>query len=432
MSQFPVVQPVSQLPILNSDVLQTFTNVFDDAFNGFGGANFRRIKVRKLDFALCENGAQEVVPANGLYAVLVGAAPVNHCVWYSRVYAPGQEPEAPDLTWIQHTPDTFPDALPVEFRRKQNVNGQERWAFQICRRTVWCVARIVNGQLFLDTEKPYIFDLTSSSLFGKSIPEQNMYKWGGLRDVCRQYSTATFTCTPSMFLTQIVLDVNSPVQGVVMFKPMRDNNGNMLFLDESNLYQVQECAMRQSTQDLAVVREKLTYGDAPVQAQPTVTTTPAATVHQVQTPVQPTVSVTPAQSPVQAPVQAPVQTPVQAPVQAPVQTVEQAAPLLSGLMQEIQTVPPVAPSAPAPAQQPTISAEAFGNLLDAADSILGSVGGALDTPSAMPEAMEAPVTAAAPEQPEPVQTAAPAGQPVAGMVSSTTQSTIANLMSQLG
>lgn len=378
MSQFPVVQPVSQLPILNSDVLQTFTNVFDDAFNGFGGANFRRIKVRKLDFALCENGAQEVVPANGLYAVLVGAAPVNHCVWYSRVYAPGQEPEAPDLTWIQHTPDTFPDALPVEFRRKQNVNGQERWAFQICRRTVWCVARIVNGQLFLDTEKPYIFDLTSSSLFGKSIPEQNMYKWGGLRDVCRQYSTATFTCTPSMFLTQIVLDVNSPVQGVVMFKPMRDNNGNMLFLDESNLYQVQECAMRQSTQDLAVVREKLTYGDAPVQ------------------------------------------------------TVEQAAPLLSGLMQEIQTVPPVAPSAPAPAQQPTISAEAFGNLLDAADSILGSVGGALDTPSAMPEAMEAPVTAAAPEQPEPVQTAAPAGQPVAGMVSSTTQSTIANLMSQLG
>lgn len=394
MSQFPVVQPVSQLPILNSDVLQTFTNVFDDAFNGFGGANFRRIKVRKLDFALCENGAQEVVPANGLYAVLVGAAPVNHCVWYSRVYAPGQEPEAPDLTWIQHTPDTFPDALPVEFRRKQNVNGQERWAFQICRRTVWCVARIVNRQLFLDTEKPYIFDLTSSSLFGKSIPEQNMYKWGGLRDVCRQYSTATFTCTPSMFLTQIVLDVNSPVQGVVMFKPMRDNNGNMLFLDESNLYQVQECAMRQSTQDLAVVREKLTYGDAPVQA--------------------------------------PVQTPVQAPVQAPVQTVEQAAPLLSGLMQEIQTVPPVAPSAPAPAQQPTISAEAFGNLLDAADSILGSVGGALDTPSAMPEAMEAPVTAAAPEQPEPVQTAAPAGQTVAGMVSSTTQSTIANLMSQLG
>lgn len=417
MSQFPVVQPVAQLPILNSDVMQAFVNVFDDAFNGFGGANFRRIKVRKLDFALCENGAQEVVPANGLYAVLVGAAPVNHCVWYSRVYAPGQEPEAPDLTWIQHTPDTFPDALPVEFRRKQNVNGQERWAFQICRRTVWCVARIVNGQLFLDTEKPYIFDLTSSSLFGKSIPEQNMYKWGGLRDVCRQYSTATFTCTPSMFLTQIVLDVNSPVQGVVMFKPMRDNNGNMLFLDESNLYQVQECAMRQSTQDLAVVREKLTYGDAPAQ---------------VQTPVQPTVSVTPAQSPVQAPVQTPVQTPVQAPVQAPVQTVEQAAPLLSGLMQEIQTVPPVAPSAPAPAQQPTISAEAFGNLLDAADSILGSVGGALDTPSAMPEAMEAPVTAAAPEQPEPVQTAAPAGQPVTGMVSSTTQSTIANLMSQLG
>lgn len=416
MSQFPVVQPVAQLPIINSDVMQAFVNVFDDAFNGFGGANFRRIKVRKLDFALCENGAQEVVPANGLYAVLVGAAPVNHCVWYSRVYAPGQEPEAPDLTWIQHTPDTFPDALPVEFRRKQNVNGQERWAFQICRRTVWCVARIVNGQLFLDTEKPYIFDLTSSSLFGKSIPEQNMYKWGGLRDVCRQYSTATFTCTPSMFLTQIVLDVNSPVQGVVMFKPMRDNNGNMLFLDESNLYQVQECAMRQSTQDLAVVREKLTYGDAPVQAQPTVTTTPAATVHQVQTPVQPTVSVTPAQSP----------------VQAPVQTVEQAAPLLSGLMQEIQTVPPVAPSAPAPAQQPTISAEAFGNLLDAADSILGSVDGALDTPSAMPEAMEAPVTAAAPEQPEPVQTAAPAGQTVAGMVSSTTQSTIANLMSQLG
>ena len=421
MSQFPVVQPVSQLPILNSDVLQTFTNVFDDAFNGFGGANFRRIKVRKLDFALCENGAQEVVPANGLYAVLVGAAPVNHCVWYSRVYAPGQEPEAPDLTWIQHTPDTFPDALPVEFRRKQNVNGQERWAFQICRRTVWCVARIVNGQLFLDTEKPYIFDLTSSSLFGKSIPEQNMYKWGGLRDVCRQYSTATFTCTPSMFLTQIVLDVNSPVQGVVMFKPMRDNNGNMLFLDESNLYQVQECAMRQSTQDLAVVREKLTYGDAPAQAQPTVSAKSA------QAPVQ-----APVQTPVQAPVQTPVQAPVQTPVQAPVQTVEQAAPVLSGLMQEIQTVPPVAPSAPAPAQQPTISAEAFGNLLDAADSILGSVGGALDTPSAMPEAMEAPVTAAAPEQPEPVQTAAPAGQPVAGMVSSTTQSTIANLMSQLG
>lgn len=303
-------------PALPDNVMQSMAAMYGEMFNGLGGANMRRIKVRKTDFLLIDGQNQEAVPADQMVGVLVGSSPHNHAVWYQKDYVPGQEPEAPDLTWLMPTPDTFPDALPVQFRSKINRNGAERWAFQILRRLAFALIRNVNGNMVLDLERPYIMDLSSMSLFGKGLPEQNMFKWGGIRDVCNQHSVPGLQVTPSMFMTQIIIDPNTSVNGVVLFRPMRDqHSGQLQFLDSNLIMAVHECAQKQSTRDMLTIREKLTYdGAASAAAAPQAQTAPPA--GQVMDPSL-LAGVAPAQMPPQQPMQQP-----------PVQTATQpAAPL---------------------------------------------------------------------------------------------------------
>lgn len=305
-----------QLPVLPADVMQQMKQFMDDDFSDLGGGTMRFIRPRKSDFLLVDGGNQEVVYGHELFGVLICVAPTNHCVWYDREYAPGQEPSAPDLIWNQTAPDQFPDALPEMYRHKILRNGQERWGFQIRRRSVWALCRKdPNGQMMLDISRPFILDLTSMSLFGKSNPQQNAYKFAGLKDLCTQYSGNGFICTPSMFMTQIFLDPNVSVAGVVVFRPARDAQGNLSFLDAQTIQSAYAARTSQEVQDMRIVREKLDYTpdgsnsafSAPAQLaaapQPVTPVAPVAPVAPV-TPVAPVAPVTPMPQPVPAPVAA--------------------------------------------------------------------------------------------------------------------------------
>lgn len=318
----------SQLPTLSGDFMQKMKEAMTSDFSDLSSGGMRFIRPRKSDFLLVDGGNQEVVYGHELFGVLICAAPTNHCVWYAKEFAPGQEPAAPDLIWNQTAPDVFPDALPEQYRHKVIRNGQERWGFQIRRRTIWALCRKdMNGQMMLDVSRPYILDLTSMSLFGKPNLQQNAYKFANFKDVCNQYSGNGFICTPSMFVTQIFLDPNVSVTGVVVFRPQRDPQGNLVFLDGQTIQSVYEARMSQEVQDVREVKEKLDWtpdGGAQL-AQPVVLPT-------VGTPVQPTPMAVPQPAPIPA---------------APVQPMPQPAPIPAA---------PVQPAPiPTPAMQQTIS-----------------------------------------------------------------------------
>lgn len=269
MSQLPAIQFASQAPALPAEMLASFGSMFEEAFNDLGTAGYRRLRPRKMDFLLVDGNNQEIIANDRMFAVLIGSAPCNHAVWYERAYAPGQEPAAPDLVWKMPTPQTFPDALPVQFHQKVQKDGREVWAFQQLRRTVWALARFnSDGSMSLELDRPFVFDISSMSLYGKSLPDQNMYKWAGIRDVCAKYSGNGVTVFPSMFITQIVLDTTVTVNGPVMFRPMRDQNGHLQFLDTNTIIAVHEAAQSKQVRDMCDVREKLSYGDSAPVAQP--------------------------------------------------------------------------------------------------------------------------------------------------------------------
>ena len=258
-SMFVSSSSLSQLP---EEITKAFASSYEDAFAGMGGAGQRRIRIRKTDFELLDGGSSTAIPANELAGVFVGAAKSNYAVWYERDYAPGQEPEAPDLIWeIDSACTVFPDALPEEYRHKVMRGGKLRWGFQIRKRLAFVLLRNFNGVNVLDCDHPYILDVTAMSLYGNGLPQQNMFKWAGLRDLCQQYSVGNIQVTPSMFLTQIVLDPTVSVSGVVMFRPYFDRNNHLAFLNPDIMSQVYETACSEGTRELLTVREKLTYGD---------------------------------------------------------------------------------------------------------------------------------------------------------------------------
>lgn len=346
----PVTFTNGQLPVLPADIMQQMKQFMDDDFSDLGGGTMRFIRPRKSDFLLVDGGNQEVVYGHELFGVLICVAPTNHCVWYDREYAPGQEPSAPDLIWNQTAPDQFPDALPEMYRHKILRNGQERWGFQIRRRTVWALCRKdPNGQMMLDMSRPFILDLTSMSLFGKSNPQQNAYKFAGLKDLCTQYSGNGFICTPSMFMTQIFLDPNVSVAGVVVFRPARDAQGNLSFLDAQTIQSVYAARTSQEVQDMRVVREKLDY-------TPDGSNSAFSAPAQLAAAPQPVAPVAPVAQPMPAPV-TPMPSAIPAAPVAPVTPMPQ----------------PVAPVAPVPQPAaipplPPVTAEARPNRPEAMDS----------------------------------------------------------------
>lgn len=351
-------------------------DLFNNAFAGFSGAS-RFLRPRKMDFALNAGGTVTTINNGDVIGVLLGVAPYDHCTWYERSYNPGQEPASPDLCWVRYTPDTFPEGLPAEFRRKVNINGAERWAFRIARRTVWALlAHDGNGQAMLDIDNPVIMDMTSASMWGKSDTRSHSYKWSGLKGFCAQWSTGGRQCNPSMFWTQILIDPVSSVAGVVVFRPVLTQQGTPSWLDNDTYSRVIETALGSNVADMLKVTEILTRGakaGAPVQSSQ-----PAGT------PVQPTVA-----QPVQQPAAQPAPQPA-APVTAP----------MAGVDTNVTK-----PAGPVP---PTASESA--SLLARAQEIIAAKKAAASTPAAEP----AQPASQAPAQPaQPVQTAQAARPAVA-------------------
>lgn len=365
---------------------ETSLAMFNNAFAGFStGARF--LRARKLDFQITSGGETTIVPNGRLVAVLLGVAPYNHCTWYERDYAPGQEPAAPDLCWIQKTANDFPDALPAQYRHKVNINGQERWKFRIARRTVWALVNDDGqGGVTLDVDNPVIFDITSASMYGKSDPRTNSYKWAGLRGFCAQFSTPVVTINPSMFYMQIALDPDA-TQGVVVFRPATNNQGVPQYLSQETWQAVVNAAQSAQVTDMLRVTETLEWpkGTAKPAAQ--------ATVQQVSyPPSQEAAPVQPVAQPAGQPVVQPAQAVVPADVVAPAANASAPADLLNAaasVLQQAQAAAqpaedPSAPRArdpepaakPAPAaatfQQPTVSDAAkqgIANLLGDLDNL---------------------------------------------------------------
>ena len=332
---------------------ETSLAMFNNAFAGFStGARF--LRARKLDFQITSGGETTIIPNGKLVAVLLGVAPFNHCTWYERDYAPGQEPAAPDLCWVQKTANDFPDALPEMYRHKVNINGQERWKFRIARRTVWAlVVEDGQGGVLLDIDNPVIFDITSASMYGKSDARTHSYKWAGLRGFCAQFSTPVVTINPSMFYIQIALDPDA-TQGVVVFRPAITQQGTPQYLSQESWQAVVNAAQSAQVTDMLRVTETLEWpkGGAKPATQATVQTV-SYPPSQEAAPIQSTAA--PAAQPDPAPAQAVVPADVVAP--AANATAAVTPDLLNAaqsvLQQAQQAAQPAAASQPAPATQQT-------------------------------------------------------------------------------
>lgn len=407
MSNLPVTI-VNQPPALSAEQNSLALSLYEKSFAGLGG-NLRMITMDKSCFKLRDGGAVMEIPFNSLIVLFCGGAETNHAVWWEKDYAPGQtQASAPDLIWKMPTMDTFPDALPPQFRRKIYKGSQEVWAFQIRRRLGFVVMKYdqQTASYYVDFDHPYVMDISSASLFGQSFPRENQYKWGAIRDLCTQMSTRTTTITPFMFPIQIVQNPTG-VQGTVLFKPSRAADGNLAFIGSEDYARLMDVAASEAVRDMLDVREKLTYGGA----------THTASTSSSVAPVQPTPPpAAPVQQPVQQPAPQPAPQPVQrpAPQAAPVAPQSTPTPLGSAgsvppppppVQRVAQPVPqpaqPVAQPAPQPVQpapqpQPaapgTVPAAEMGGLLSDASDLLG----ALDT---------APVAQVLPQPSQPAQPA---------------------------
>lgn len=339
-------------PSIPQELAVQYASLAERMNSGFS-ANYNFIRPGKMDFTLTEGSVPRQVANGQVVGVCLGIAPHDFCTWYAKKYTPGQEPERPDLLWEWPNREVFPEALPAQYRQKILLNGSMRWDFRIARRSVWALATTdANGQMALNLSNPYILDITSMSLFGKSNTQVNQYRWSGLIGFCNRFSQPPhFICSPSMFLTQILLDATSSVSGVMVFRPMLSPDGNApQYLDSTTFNAVVNTMLSQQVQGMLKVREILDY--TPGNAAPVQT---AAPVQQPQ----------PAPQPVAAPVQQPVQTatapvtpqpaaPVQQPVQPQAVTPSEAGPIedLLGQASAVLNAAQAAPQPAAPVQQP--------------------------------------------------------------------------------
>ena len=318
MSQLAPITFSSVPPVLPSNLAALAEQSFADAFSGFS-SGLRWVRHTNNGFELRRGGSiEDTIMVNAFVAVLLKISPYNHCTWYERDFAPGQEPEQPNLVWLDTQGNgTHPAALPPQFRQKVVKNGREVWAYKIARRTVWALAKMgVNGVADIDFDNPVLLDISSSSLFGHAQPQAGIFKWNELAAFCKQRSSNGFVCSPTMFLTRIVPDNMAHTIGVWNFQPMlNQQTGQLEYLPYDLIERAFTRAQSPDILENVMVKEKLTMDGAPIQ-QPV----PQAPIQQPvpQAPIQQPVPQTPIQQPVP---QAPIQQPVQA--QKPVLTMPQ-------------------------------------------------------------------------------------------------------------
>ena len=359
----PVVMSNQTMPAFAPEQNDLFKNLFNSMFSGMS-SGLRRIRVGRLAFELIDGQSKTEVPPDQMMCVFLGAAHAPHCVWYEKAYAAGQEPEAPDLLWYFPTGTEFPEALPSEFRKKVIRNGRERWAFSIRRRTVWAMLRPdpMSRQIFIDLDKPYIFDLGSMSVFGRGGETSGAVRWSGIKALCDRFTTPQFQCLPMMFPIQFVMHPTEP-QGVILFKPAMQGDVPAFF-DNDTILRIYERSQAADVQQLLSITEKLTWDGAVTPEAPRPASAPVEPVYQepVHAPAEPVAPVVPV-APVAPVVPAPAQTATTAPLEEDL--LAQAANVLSGMVNSQQE-----PKGSTPAQEVT-PASAVQSTVDALKSLLG-------------------------------------------------------------
>ena len=346
MSQLAPITFSSVPPVLPSNLAALAEQSFADAFSGFS-SGLRWVRHTNNGFELRRGGSiEDTIMANAFVAVLLKISPYNHCTWYERDFAPGQEPEQPNLVWLDTQGNgTHPAALPPQFRQKVVKNGREVWAYKIARRTVWALAKMgVNGVADIDFDNPVLLDISSSSLFGHAQPQAGIFKWNELAAFCKQRSSNGFVCSPTMFLTRIVPDNMAHTIGVWNFQPMlNQQTGQLEYLPYDLIERAFTRAQSPDILENVMVKEKLAMDGAPIQ-QPV-----------PQAPIQQPVPQAPIQQPVQA--QKPVLAMPQE-IQVPAAEDMSAEDLTALAAQTAQILGNTAPvTTPAPAARPAVPNE---------------------------------------------------------------------------
>lgn len=364
MSNLPIILQDNggNPPVLPEAMLAQYGMLAEQMASGFTGS-FNHIKPGKMDFTLVEGGVARRVDNGQVVGVCLGMAKYDYCSWYEKSYVDGQEPEQPNLVWEWPDHNQFPAALPKQYHQKMNRQGQPRWDFRIARRSVWALVQPdAAGQPTLNIDNPYILDVTSSSLYGTSDTVAGLYKWSGLIQLCNRFSQPpNFICSPAMFLTQLRIDPQSTVAGVILFKPMI-TNGALAYLDSNTFMHVVEAMQSQATKDMLKVKEILEWprtssAHVGVNSSASAMTVPTVTMPQ-QPMAQPSVPMqTPAQ-PKPASQTPPMQT---ATAVTPEESVAGSEDLLAQA-QMILNQPPAAPAQPAKQPQATAPQPPAGNV----------------------------------------------------------------------
>ena len=303
--------PAGALDTISGELRDSFAannNAFALADLKAGAGALRYIKVGKTDFSLMEGGTElRTIHFNSLVGVLVGASDTTFGVWYQQKYQPGQEAKkTPDLVWkIWDDTKNLPDALPQEYRERDE-NG--RWKFQQKKRLVFALLeQQPDGSFAIDFDHPCRMDITGMSIYTNApraakLAQVNTYKWAGLENFCKRFSTGAVRLTPNMFFTQIVVDPEAP-SGVVSFVPCCAN-GRPNILSQEMLIKVNDCMLAESTKQLAEVQEILDFhsdAESPAPAQPTRVVYQAPVIEEI--PAAPVAQPAPMAQPQPAPVQ---------------------------------------------------------------------------------------------------------------------------------
>lgn len=245
-----------------AELMQALAGNFADAYSDFG-SQFRSISLKGFQFTLRESGSSTVWPHPTLPCVILAMGPDNHCTWFANSYT-GEEGTQPTAVWYQKqgAPANVPASVLVK-----DANGRNQ--YKISRRIVLALLRQNpnTGEMFIDLDAPYVLDAGSMSIFGNDMPDQMAFSLSGLVRYCYRNKLL-----PLHFVTQIIFDRSASVPSV-RFVPS-NQNGQVLFLDKTNLQRVYEAAA--SPEVAQMVKVNQTKVDPEPEAAPVAPVAPQA------------------------------------------------------------------------------------------------------------------------------------------------------------
>ncbi len=212
-------------------------------------SSFRTISFRGNQFHLREGSDDEIWPDKFLPVVILGMAPDTHCVWYEGAFTGGDNSK-PTAVW--YTSDGAPSIVPASVLQK-DANGRNQ--YQIKQRLVVAVMRQnpENGSMYIDLDRPFIMDISSTALYGNDYPNQMAFSFGGLMRLCKRLTVpGGAKIRPLHFLTKVVFDPSSTVPSV-RFVPA-NQNGQVIYLDADSLQHIYRVATSSDVANLLKVR----------------------------------------------------------------------------------------------------------------------------------------------------------------------------------